>query len=126
MVQRPGHHPRARQQAIVAERDACVEETARSFDPLRRKLFRVLLGWAQRFGPYREQALFYMGAGWPTLRRLAFELGRRLVERGSLLAAEDVFFLETSELREAITVREADQAKPEFARLARERRELRE
>jgi rifampicin phosphotransferase len=126
MVQRPGHDPRARQRAIVAERDARGEETARTFDPLRRKLFRVLLGWAQRFGPYREQALFYMGAGWPALRRLALGLGRRLVESGSLLAAEDVFFLETSEIGAASTAREVDQAKPELARLARERRELRE
>jgi pyruvate,water dikinase len=126
MVQQPGYDPRARQQAIVAERDTLVEETALSFDPLRRKLFRVLLGWAQRFGPGREQALFYMGAGWPTLRRLALELGRRLVKSGSLLAAEDVFFLETSEIRTAITARDAGQARTELARLAHERRELRE
>jgi hypothetical protein len=59
MVQQAGHDPRARQQAIVAERDALVGETARSLDPLRRRLFHVLFGWAQRFGPYREQALFY-------------------------------------------------------------------
>jgi rifampicin phosphotransferase len=127
MAQRPGHDPRARQRAIVAESDARAEETARSFDPVRRRLFRVLLGWAQRFGPYREQALFYMGAGWPTLRRLALELGRRLVESGSLLAAEDVFFLETPEIGEAITARVVgDQSRPELARQARERCELRE
>src|SRR5215207_3595338 len=126
MVQRSGHDPRARQRTIVAERDARTEETARSFDPLRRKLFRVLLGWAQRFGPYREQALFYMGAGWPTLRRLALESGRRLVESGSLLAAEDIFFLETPEIGAAITARATGQARPDLARLARERRELRE
>ena len=126
MAQRPGSDPRARQQALVAGRDARVEEAAQSFDPLRRRLFRILLGWAQRFGPYREQALFFMGAGWPTLRRLALELGRRLVESGSLLAEEDVFFLETSELREAIAARETGRANPDLARLARERSELRE
>src|SRR5829696_1906891 len=69
-VERPGRNPRARQQAIIAERDALEEQTARSFDPLRRWLYGVLLSWAQRFGPHREQALFYMGAGWPSLRRL--------------------------------------------------------
>jgi len=126
MAQRPGRDPRARQQSIVAERDTLVEETARSLGPLRRRLFRVLLGWAQRFGPDREQALFYMGAGWPTLRRLALELGQRLVESGSLLAAEDIFFLETSEIGAAIASRTAGEASPELARLARERRELRE
>jgi pyruvate,water dikinase len=126
MVERPGHAPRARQRAIIAKRDALVEQTARSLDPLRRKLFRVLLGWAQRFGPDREQALFYMGAGWPTLRRLVLELGRRLVESGSLLASEDIFFLETSEIREGISTRDSGQANPKLARLAHERRELRE
>ena len=101
MVRRPGSDPRARQRAIAAERDARVEETARSLGPLRRRLFRLLLGWAQRFGPDREQALFYMGAGWPTLRRLALELGRRLTDAGSLLAPEDVFFLQTPEIESA-------------------------
>jgi pyruvate,water dikinase len=86
----------------------------------------VLLGWAQRFGPHREQALFYMGAGWPALRRLALELGRRLTGGGSLRAAEDVFFLETSEIEAAISARAAGEARPDLARLASERRELRE
>src|SRR5215212_815051 len=88
MVRQPRGDPRARQRGIVAERDARVGETARSLDPLRRRLFRLLLGWAQRFGPDREQALFYMGAGWPSLRRLVLELGRRLVDGGSLGTAE--------------------------------------
>jgi phosphohistidine swiveling domain-containing protein len=126
MVQQPKGDPRARQRSIVAERDARVEETAGSFDPLRRRLFSLLLGWAQRFGPDREQALFYMGAGWPTLRRSALELGRRLVDGGSLHTAEDVFFLETPEIEAAIAARADGKARPELARQARERRELRE
>jgi pyruvate,water dikinase len=126
MVGQPEGDPRARQRTIVAERDARVQETASSFDPLRRRLFRFLLGWAQRFGPDRERALFYMGAGWPTLRRLALALGRRLVDAGSLGAAEDVFFLETPEIEAAIAARAAGETRPELARLARERRELRE
>jgi rifampicin phosphotransferase len=126
MVHQPKSDPRARQRAIVAERNARVEETVRTLDPLRRRLFRLLLGWAQRFGPDRERALFYMGAGWPTLRRLALELGRRLTESGSLLAAEDVFFLETPEIEAAIVARAAGKARPGLAHQARERRELRE
>ena len=126
MVQQPGHDSCARQRAIVAERDTITEETARSLDPLRRKAFRILLGWAQRFGPDREQALFYMGAGWPILRRMALELGNRLVEDGSLFAADDVFYLETFEIREGILARDSGYANPKLADLARERRELRE
>ena len=126
MVQQTGDAPRARQRAIVAERDARVEETVRSFDPLRRRLFRLVLGWAQRFGPDRERALFYMGAGWPTLRQLALELGRRLTESGSLLDEGDIFFLDTSEIKAAIAARTDAGARQDLARLARERRELRE
>src|SRR5215217_98012 len=125
MVQQPGHDPRSRQRAIVAERDKITEETALAFDPIRRKLFRILLGWAQHFGPDREQALFHMGAGWPTLRRLGLELGRRLAESGSLLAADDIF-LETSEIREGISARDSGLANPKLANLAHGRRELRE
>ncbi len=126
MVRRPRSDPRARQQAIAAERDARAEETARSLDPLRRLPFHLLLGWARRFGPEREQALFYMGAGWPTLRRLALELGRRLTDAGSLLAPEDVFFLQTPEIESAARAAAGGETIPGLANQARERRELRE
>lgn len=126
MTQRPGRDPRARQRAIVAERDALVDATARSLGPSRRRLLGVLLGWAQRCGPDREQALFYMGAGWPALRRLALELGHRLAESGSLRTAEDIFFLQTSEIRTAISARAAGRATPELASVAHQRRALRE
>ena len=126
MTQRPGRDPRARQRAIITERDTLVEATSRSLGPFRRRLLGVLLGWAERCGPDREQALFYMGAGWPVLRRLALELGRRLTESGSLSTAEAVFFLQTSELRTAISAREAGRPTPELALVAHQRRELRD
>src|SRR5262249_17891046 len=108
------------------EREEWVARTARAVDPLRRWLFRRLLRQAQRFGPYREEALFYMGAAWPTLRQLALELGRRLAEVGSLDAADDVFFLYSAELAAASAARSAGQTRPDLTRVARERRELRE
>ncbi|MGH8887267.1 MAG: PEP/pyruvate-binding domain-containing protein [Egibacteraceae bacterium] len=117
---------RALQAAIARERDACTEQTARALDPVRRRAFRTLLGWAQRYGPGREEALFCLGAGWPTLRRLAAELGRRLAAAGSLDAPDDVFFLETAELQAAIAARAAGAPKGELAELAQERRALRE
>jgi pyruvate,water dikinase len=43
-----------------------------------------------------------------------------------LLASEDIFFLENSEIREGISARDSGQANPKLARLAHERRELRE
>jgi len=114
---------RALQAVLVRERDACAEEVARSLDPARRRAFWAVLRWAQRYGPLREEALFYLGAGWPTLRRLALELGRRLAVAGTLDAPDDVFFLETPELETAGT---AGAARPELGKLAQQRRALRE
>ena len=125
-VQQPGLDVRARQAEMARERESMVERTARSLDPLRRHLFPKILRWAQGFAPHREEALFYIGSAWPALRRLALELGRRLVEAGSLSAPDDVFYLETRELREASAARAAGQARPDLARLARERRDRRE
>lgn len=126
LVREPGMDALARQAAMVRERDKLMEETERSFDPLRRYVFRRLVRWAQRLAPYREDALFYLGAAWPLLRRFALELGQRLVEAGSLDTADDVFFLESEELEKAVAARAAGEARPDLARLARDRRALRE
>jgi len=115
----------ARQAEMARQRDEMVERTARSLDPLRRRLFLKILRWAQRLTPYREEALFYLGSAWPPLRRLALELGRRLAESGSLARPDDVFFLESAELAEAIRALAAGRFRPDFLRLTRERRDLR-
>ena len=126
LVREPGVDAPARQAAMARERDRLVEETGRSFDPLRRFVFRRLVRWAQRLAPYREDALFYLGAAWPLLRHFALELGQRLAEAGSLGTADDVFFLESEELEMAITARAAGETRPDLVRLSRDRRALRE
>ena len=75
----------------------------------------------KRVYPDREQALFYLGAGWPTLRGLALELGRRLVEAGTLTQPDDLFYLWKAQLEEAIAER---QALPELKERVAEQREL--
>src|SRR5262249_50716753 len=96
------------------------------FDPIRRCLFKTVLGWARKYAPYREEALFYVGAAWPTLRRLALELGRRLTEAGSLDQPDDVFYLHAAELEGASAARVARGGRPDLAGLAQARRDLRE
>ena len=125
-VQRPGTDVKARQARIVGEREYLVEKTARSLDPLRRRLFLKILHWAQGLAPYREDALFYIGSAWPALRRLALELGRRLADAGSLAMPDDVFYLRTGELQAAGEARAAGRARPDLATLASERHQLRE
>ena len=126
LVKDGGYDTPARQASMANERETCVQETLNALGPLRRWLFKKLLGWAQDYGPHREEALFYMGAGWPTLRRLAFELGRRLVEAGTLATPGAVFYLETAELEAACTARNAGQACPELGQEAADRQALRE
>jgi pyruvate,water dikinase len=129
LVERPPRDADARLADLARQRDALTRETWRSFGPINRRLFRLLLGWARRFAPYREAALFYVGGAWPTLRRLALELGRRLTEAGLLEQPDDVFYLNAPELDEAITARAAttpSTARTDLASLARQRRDLRE
>lgn len=126
LVQQPKQDVRSRRDELARERDRQMAETTQSLDPVRRYVFRLLVRWAQRFGPYREQALFYMGAGWPVLRRLALALGKRLTKAGSLETPDDVFYLTSAELAAAIEARAANQVRPDLAQLAHERRELRE
>jgi phosphohistidine swiveling domain-containing protein len=126
LVDRPGDDAQARQQQLATDSRRLVETTARSFDPLRRRLFATVERWAKRFGPYREEALFYMGAGWPTLRGLAREVGRRCVAVGALDSADDVFYLESVEIGSALSADCPDDVRRGMAKLARTRRELRE
>lgn len=116
----------ARQLERVREREERKRATAASLGPVRRWLFRRFVAWAQRFGPNREQALFYMGAGWPTLRRLALELGRRLVAVESLSRPDDVFFLHPDTLDATSQACAQGTALPESAQQAAQQRELRE
>ena len=116
----------ARQAKMALERESLAQETLKSLGPLRRWLFRKFLGWAQDYGPHREEALFYMGAAWPTLRHLALELGERLVEAGTLSAPDDVFYLEGAELEVASIARREGRSSQDLMQEAAQRRELRE
>jgi pyruvate,water dikinase len=99
--------------AVAMQRDFAEarEETAAAIllrlGPIRRPIFRKTLAWAQRFTPYREDALYYVGAAWPTLRGLALELGGRMVAAGLLAQPDDVFYLRSADLRQAIAERAA-------------------
>ncbi|MBV9326761.1 MAG: phosphoenolpyruvate synthase [Chloroflexi bacterium] len=95
-------NPHVRQNtALHAREDAAREVRARLRGPLLR-LFDNFLERAQLYAPLREDALADVGLGWPVLRRMLRELGRRLVAGGVLEAPEDVFWLRLVELRFAL------------------------
>jgi pyruvate,water dikinase len=113
-----------RQAALIRQRDELVAQTRNALGPLRRWVFGKLLDWAQGAGPHREEALFYLGAAWPTLRGLALELGRRLVTAGSLATADDIFYLTRAELTTASAARATGQSCPEYVERAEQQRQL--
>lgn len=110
----------SRHRAIVDERDALIDSMRGRVGPVRRWLFNRMLAWAIRFGPDREEALFYMGAGWPKLRNFAAELGRRLRHSGDLEQPEDIYYLRVEEIKAAL-----DGSSAGLAETVRTRRELR-
>ena len=64
--------------------------------------FEKKLATAQRFGRIREEQVASFTLGWPVMRRALLRLGGILMERGVLIAAEDVFFLTRDELLAAL------------------------
>ena len=86
--------------------------------------FHHMLDEAKRYYYLREAGLYYLAAGWPVLRSLALELGRRLTDIGTLGDANQVFYLRASELQDAISAREEGKAMPELQESAAEQVEL--
>ena len=97
-----GQNPYERQRGLAARREEATGEVLARLDRVRRAGFRRLLRWAQAIGPLREDALADVGLGWPQMRRMLAELGRRLAAAGAIERAEDVFWLRHAEIREWI------------------------
>jgi len=78
------------------------EEALTYFDEPIRSQFKKSYGKASKDSRYREDAMFYMGAAWAVFRPMALELGRRLVNVGTLSIADDIFYLTNDELLLAV------------------------
>ncbi|MET1087491.1 MAG: PEP/pyruvate-binding domain-containing protein [Arthrobacter sp.] len=97
-----GTDPHERQRLMTERRESLTEQVSGRLGPRRRAAFLRLLRWAQETAPIREDALADVGLGWPLLRQMLLELGRRLVASGVVAAADDVFWLRFQELRSAV------------------------
>jgi pyruvate,water dikinase len=88
-----GKDPHARQRESADRREQEVKAALARTGGLKRWLFRHTLGWAQTFARVREDSIFDIGLGYPVLRRMVRELGRRLAEGGAIAEPDDVFWL---------------------------------
>lgn len=94
--------PDVRQLRSAVAREAATTAVLTRLDGPRRWLFRRLLDWAQAAAPVREDALADVGLAWPQLRRLLSELGRRVVAAGVVTDVDDVYWLRSAELADAL------------------------
>jgi pyruvate,water dikinase len=93
LVQSTDYNPASRQADLAVKREEALKRADEYFSGELHDEFQMLLSDAKRYYPLREEGLFYLGAGWPVLRRLALELGRRLAEVGTLASPDEVFYL---------------------------------
>ncbi|MFI6869147.1 PEP/pyruvate-binding domain-containing protein [Nocardia sp. NPDC050406] len=114
-------NPHARQR--TAERKRAAAEGALDRRGLRAGLVRPLLHWAQAMAPMREDALADVGLGWPVVRRLLRELGRRLVAADALVDAGEVYLLRLDELDAAVRALDAGRAPEDSRAMVADRRE---
>jgi pyruvate,water dikinase len=84
---------------LLAEAEA---RSALAREPKLLAQFEKRLATAQRFAVIREEQVASFTSGWPVMRRALLRLGGILIERGVLIAAEDVFFLTHDELLAAL------------------------
>ncbi|WP_420641006.1 PEP/pyruvate-binding domain-containing protein [Candidatus Leptofilum sp.] len=122
----PEQDVRTRQAQMADERDALVAQTEQQLNPLSISIFRWVWKWTKKYAPYRENVMFYMGAAWPTLRKLAQELGQRLTEAGAIATPDDIYYLDSNEISSVIEAHASGEPVISFAQLVQERRTLRE
>ncbi|MGD0788593.1 MAG: PEP/pyruvate-binding domain-containing protein [Terracidiphilus sp.] len=118
-----GRNPYERQAAATAARERAAESLLARLGGLRRRLFKGVLGWAQRSAPLREDSLADVGLGWPALRRILREMGRRMVAGGAIADRDEVFWLKWEEVEEAARLIDAGQPVGNYRRAIAERRE---
>jgi pyruvate,water dikinase len=118
-----GRNPYERQAEATAAREQVAASLFARLRGPRLRLFRSVLGWAQRSAPLREDALADVGLGWPVLRRMLREAGRRMVASGAMAERDEVFWLKWEEMEE--TARRLDGGQPveDYRRAIAERRE---
>ena len=117
-----GRDPYERQTEAVSAREQATQSMLTRLKGLRLTWFSKLLRWAQEFAPLREDALANIGFGWPVLRRMLREIGRRLVEANGIASPDDMFWLKMDELQTVAAALDANQPPTDFRATVMERR----
>ncbi|RZN48566.1 phosphoenolpyruvate protein kinase [archaeon] len=87
-----------REQRIETEREILERLGAQSGGFLRKRIFKLVLAYAQTYLIFRENQRYYLDHILLRLRRLFMEFGRRYADAGLFDVPEDVFFLSKEEV----------------------------
>jgi pyruvate,water dikinase len=101
-----GKNPYERQRASAERREAAVKGIRGRLKGIKRWAFEKSYGWASSLVPLREDGIAEIGLGYPVLRRMLQELGRRFVAEGAIAELDDVFWLEADEVEQAVAALE--------------------
>jgi pyruvate,water dikinase len=105
-----GVDPHVRQQETAARREEAAQMLFARLRGIRLKLFSKSLAQAQRYAPLREDGLADVGLGYPLLRQMLLEIGRRFAAAGAIEQLEDIFWLTGEEVEQAAA--QLDQQEP--------------
>ncbi len=119
-----GMDPHARQKKSVERREQAVQSALDRLKGLKRRLFRWALRWAQTFALVREDSIFDIGLGYPALRGLLHELGRRFAQAGAIAEPDDIYWLELDEVERGAVALDNGGAPEAMAERIKERRAL--
>jgi phosphohistidine swiveling domain-containing protein len=117
-----GTNPYLRQQAASEQRKQAYESVCNRIRGLRRALFQKLVSWAQKSSPLREDGLADIGLGWPLMRKMLLELGKRLAETTVIDEPEDIFWLQEDELVQAASLLDQGQGTGKLQTAIRQRK----
>ena len=95
MVGDKDYDPERQRAKAAAIRTEKLEQISALLSGLEYWQFRHRRWMARRYAHVREELAFLFGYCWSVLRPMALELGRRLVEAGTFVNAEDTFYLVT-------------------------------
>lgn len=116
------HNPYMRQHEAIEKREHATQSIVKRISWPRKGWFERLLRWAQETGQMRENSIFDMGMGHLTIRRMFAELGRRFVVGRAIDSADDIYWLEKSEVEELVFALEEGKPLPHFGEHAPSRK----
>ncbi len=117
-------NPYERQQEYADRRQQAMARVEPRLKGLKRWAYNKTLKWAQTQAPLREDGLAEIGLGYPVIRRMLHELGRRFAEVEAIEQIEDIFWLEQVEVEGLVEVLERGGTPKNMAESVDERKAL--